>query len=369
MLSKKNGNKWGDRRLSGNKEPWLAVNLSLVFAGLGQLYVGKDVRGYVLLTCQVSIVTIGCWLVLAPSGDATVGQGLLVLFLAIHMWNLYDAHRCARVMNNVEYERARREAADPWLAVLFTRICPGIGHLYTGRWLIGTILTLLTVTFMFGSRIVSEYSYWIDVVVSGYQGIAMYHAYGTAPYRREASRTSIALFAMAMVLIGVTYDAGESVIRERYVMSANVVSGSMEPVLQMGDRILVDKRIASYKRGDVVLFRMPLNASVFSKERVSIKRVIAVGGEAVEVREDGIYIDGDRMIRKYLAVKYTRYSPMGEFGREGMEFNVPQRTYFLMGDNHEHSFDSRHLGAIPMVDIIGKAYKVYWPPSHVGVIE
>lgn len=350
----------------GRKEPWLAVNLSLIFAGLGQIYVGKLLRGGTLLFGQISLAGLGFWLTLSPSGDTILGGGLLVLFLLVAMWNLFDAHQAARALNTIEFERARKETPDPWLAVLFSTIFPGIGHVYTGRWVIGFLLTLCTSALMVASWLAGGFSLSMDGIAYGYRSLVIYHSYKTAPVMREASTTGAALFALAIMCIGLAGEAGISPIRERYVQSSRVESGAMEPALRVGDNVLVSKRGNGYKRRDIVIFRVPHASSTFQKHPFSIKRIAAVGGETVEVRGDGLYIDGDKIAGS--AVKDARYVPMGEFGREGAPYLVPKGTVFVMGDNYEHSFDSRYFGAVPLTEIVGRVYKIYWPLSRAGSV-
>jgi len=122
------------------KEPWLAVNLSKLFPGLGQLYAGKMVRGCVIAILTLLLYVIGFWLFLGATNNGLVG--IVLLFIAaigLPIANLFDAHRCARQGNSPDFERNRKAAKDPWLAVFLSQIIPGIGHLYLGQTWIGMI--------------------------------------------------------------------------------------------------------------------------------------------------------------------------------------------------------------------------------------
>lgn len=143
-------------------------------------------------------------------------------------------------------------------------------------------------------------------------------------------------------------------LREFVVQPFYIPSGSMEPTLMPGDRVLVSK--LSYRLGepghkDVVVFK----GTEGGKAIDLIKRVVAVGGESVEVRDGELYVDGNKQQEPYLA-------PVRDFSAYG-PFRVPEGTVFVMGDNRTNSRDSRFIGAIPRKNLLGKAFIVYWPLS------
>ena len=113
------------------KEPWLAVNLSMFFPGIGQIYSGNVRRGIILIISYILLFGIGGWLIFSPTGDTRIGLVLLLATLPVNIWNLFDAHRCARKANNRSFEELRKTSKDPWLAVFYSRILPGIGHIYS----------------------------------------------------------------------------------------------------------------------------------------------------------------------------------------------------------------------------------------------
>jgi signal peptidase I len=108
------------------------------------------------------------------------------------------------------------------------------------------------------------------------------------------------------------------------------------------------------KRGDVLVFEYPLDTS-----RDFIKRVIALPGETVEVRNGQVYVNGMLMPE-----------PFGPnpSGRNYGPLKVPPDTVFVMGDNRNNSSDSRVWGPLPQKDIIGKAILSYWPPQLWAVV-
>ena len=104
------------------------------------------------------------------------------------------------------------------------------------------------------------------------------------------------------------------------------------------------------RRGEVVVFRSPLNT-----KRDFVKRVIALPGEQIEIREGLVYIDGEPLEEVYLKDIDTILPR----GRE----NLSDREYFVMGDNRPGSNDSRDWGPVPLENVVGKVWCVFWPFS------
>ena len=107
---------------------------------------------------------------------------------------------------------------------------------------------------------------------------------------------------------------------------------------------------------------------------VWVKRVAAVAGETIEVKRDGVYVNGQRvlggMLGKHRDIQAQRPASDGRmWAQEGSPFEVPRGHVFVLGDNIDRSFDSRFFGPVPMEDIVGKAYKRYWPLDRAGPIE
>ncbi|MCL5935001.1 MAG: signal peptidase I [Firmicutes bacterium] len=138
-----------------------------------------------------------------------------------------------------------------------------------------------------------------------------------------------------------------------------IPSGSMEPNLVPGDRIIVNKFIYRFKepaRGDVMVFRFPKDP-----ERDFIKRVIGLPGDTVEIRNSELYINNSKVKEPYLP-KGLRFPDFGPY-------TVPQDAYFMMGDNRNNSEDSRFWGEMPKQNIRGKAVLVYWPVKRISLVK
>ena len=142
-----------------------------------------------------------------------------------------------------------------------------------------------------------------------------------------------------------------------------IPSPSMEPTLDVGDRVLVNK--LSYKfhevnRGDVVVFERPPGASTGQNGEIKdlIKRVIAVGGDTVEAKEGEVFVNGERIDENYLEPgTSTDNLPLK---------TIPDGRVFVMGDNRTNSEDSRVFGPIGEDAIVGRAFIRVLPVTDIG---
>ncbi len=147
-----------------------------------------------------------------------------------------------------------------------------------------------------------------------------------------------------------------------FVLAHFVVEGeSMYSTLDTNDRVFVNKlsyRLHDPNRGDVVVLHQVTGAS----ERDLIKRVIGLPGESVEVRNCTVLIDGRVLNEPYLDPEVVTPTDCGgDFLLDGV---VPENHVFVMGDNRGGSQDSRVIGPIDEDDLVGRAFVVFWPQSH-----
>jgi signal peptidase I len=160
-------------------------------------------------------------------------------------------------------------------------------------------------------------------------------------------------------------------IRTFVVQAFKIPSGSMLPTLQIGDHILVVKSIYGVrlpvlnkvvipvkdpKRGDVIVFIYPVDP-----DKDFIKRVVATAGDTVEIREKKLYINGEpaddeHAVYDELETSALLVKPRDDFG----PIVVPKDKVFVLGDNRDHSYDSRFWGFVDIEAIKGKAFLIYW---------
>ncbi|MBE7379937.1 MAG: signal peptidase I [Leptolyngbya sp. SIO1E4] len=140
-----------------------------------------------------------------------------------------------------------------------------------------------------------------------------------------------------------------------------IPTGSMEPTLEINDRLVIEK--VSYhfnppQRGDIVVFWPPERLFPEGRRRDAfIKRTIGLPGETIEVTEGVVFVNGEPLEEDYI-----KAPPDYTWGPE----QVPENSYLVLGDNRNNSQDSHVWGFVPQEDIIGKAVARFWPPSRIG---
>lgn len=211
-----------------------------------------------------------------------------------------------------------------------------------------------------------------------------------------------------------------SVLMYFVVQAFKIPSGSMRKTFLEGDHLFVNKfvyglrvpftgkRVLSprkVQRGDVVVFRFPsedprkahCNAVQYGKD--FIKRVVGVPGDTIEVINGVVKINGQFPVEPFVNMDpverdpYRQPKAMGAdaLGRERYQelwqnhdldralegvvkdqfgpVTVPEGSYMMMGDNRDHSCDSRYWGPVPTRNLKGKAWFIYWPPARMGVVK
>ena len=183
----------------------------------------------------------------------------------------------------------------------------------------------------------------------------------TGPPSRIKEYTEAILIAVVLALV----------IRSYIVQAYKIPSGSMLETLQIGDHLLVNKflygvklpfsdkrvlQVRGVQRGDIIVFKYPEDES-----KDFIKRVIGVPGDTVEVVDKQVYLNGEPFT--IAAEQHTdpltypaELQPRDNLGK----VTVPPGAYFVMGDNRDHSLDSRFWGFVKEEKILGKAVIIYW---------
>jgi len=183
------------------------------------------------------------------------------------------------------------------------------------------------------------------------------------PKRKSTIREYIEAILIALLLA--------LFIRTFVVQAFKIPSGSMLNTLLIGDHILVNKFIYGIKdpfsgntwipvkkpgRGDVVVFKYPLNPS-----QDYIKRVIGTEGDQIEIKNKKVYVNGEPQDDSYAIFLDSKIIPAGEQGRDNMELKtVPANSLFVMGDNRDNSYDSRFWNFVDLKAVKGKAFIFYW---------
>ncbi len=166
-------------------------------------------------------------------------------------------------------------------------------------------------------------------------------------------------------------------IRSFIVQPFKIPTGSMRTTLLEKDRILVNRFIYGLRiplttirifkfmypeRGDVIVFNYPEDPN-----RAFIKRLIAKGGDIVEIKDGKIYINSKEF--SHPSVQNIHYYNRGDYGLIGQKVIVPKNSYYVLGDNSNSSRDSRFWGFVDDKYLIGKAFLIYWPLNRMRIIK
>jgi signal peptidase I len=173
---------------------------------------------------------------------------------------------------------------------------------------------------------------------------------------KSRRRGLIEWIIVLIVAVGLSFLVRTFVVQEYYVPST-----SMTPTLDIGDRILVNKLSVDFGTvniGDIVVFKAPPNVKTVCGDDVAdlVKRVIGVPGDTLYSEGNTIYVNN-----KPLDQRWTVYKTIGDPIKR---ITLKKNMYFMMGDDHAGSCDSRYWGPVPHSDLIGKVFFKIWPLSH-----
>jgi signal peptidase I len=171
-----------------------------------------------------------------------------------------------------------------------------------------------------------------------------------------------------------------AIVLQTFVVQAfKIPSGSMIPTFNIGDRIFVNKFLYCARvpfvnfrlpildvrqpaRGDIIVFQSPEDP-----KKDFVKRLIAYGGERVEIKDGKILINGKAVAEPSISSQF--YYNAGDYGKDGESVTVPKDCYFALGDNSANSRDSRYWGFVPKTNLIGKAVFIYWPINRMKPVK
>jgi len=179
----------------------------------------------------------------------------------------------------------------------------------------------------------------------------------------QSLRTQIIeLVIMVLLVIGCYFG-----LRRFVVGTFELPSGSLQDTIQTGDRVFSEK-ITYYGRGpepgEIITFDDPLTSG-----QTLIKRVIAVAGDVVDLREGSVYVNGKKLDEPYTEGKESWELDPAPGVELEYPLTVPDGHLWVMGDNRTNSADSRYFGPVPVSSVSGHANIIYWPIDHIGPLE
>jgi len=290
----------------------------------------------------------------------------------------------------------------PWLAVTLSVIMAGLGHIYCGRFVKGLVLTFLScilIPVISGILSVGHSSVRIVVIITALLSSSVVWLFAIIDSGYTAKRTAenytpkdynrwyVYVILVMMGTGGSTQIAFN--VRATLLEAFRVPSASNYPTIDPNDRLLANKlayKKSDPKRGDLIVFLNPEN-----RRMNYIKRVVAVAGDTVEIKDGQLYINDEQLQRQKLAqstldnirvevkgeplegdvfeetngdAKYKIFlaGPPDDYTSSNFaKITVPEHHCFVLGDNRSNSYDSRHFGPVPLATVKGRADYLYWP--------
>ena len=298
----------------------------------------------------------------------------------------------------------------PWLAVTLSVIMAGLGHIYCGRIVKGLILAFIScilIPFIFGAFSVSHSSIRIAVIITALLTSSVIWLFAIIDSGYTAKRTTESYILKDynrwyVYIILILMGTGGSTqiafnVRTIFLEAFRVPVASNYPTMIPNDRFLANKiayKSSDPQKGDLIVFINPED-----RRQNYIKRIVAVAGETVEIRNGELYVNDQKLPRQKLpqstlddiriqiketplegevyeetngAAKYKIFLAEHKTPDDFAKITVPEHHCFVLGDNRNLSKDSRHFGPIPLATIKGRADYLYFPAkdwSRFGKIQ
>ncbi len=255
-----------------------------------------------------------------------------------------------------------------WLAGLLGLLVPGLGQIYNGQLNKGIFIILLDYCLVSLRYFVAFYSFLVLSFLLLVAITLIYYIWVVADSLVVAKKynsnfipkkyNNIYVYIAALIILGSINYFYSDYLENNSIETFRISSRSMEPSLLEGDRIIVDSRSSARNpmRGDLTVFEYPQN-----REKTWIKRVVAIGGDMVEIRNFALYVNGSIIHEDYIKQSEgsDRISQLSSSANYGPAV-VPDNMYFVLGDNRDNSQDGRHFGFVAHEKIKGTARSIYW---------
>ena len=174
--------------------------------------------------------------------------------------------------------------------------------------------------------------------------------------RRKSSTGGLGEF---LVILVITFALVFGVVRPFVMEAFYIPSESMVPTFEVGDRVFVNKFIYRFrepKQGEIVVFK-----SIEGEQEDLIKRVVGIPGDTIILSNGTLLVNGVPKKEPYINHQLPDPSSFGPI-------TVPEGRIFVLGDNRANSRDSRFFGPLPVQDVEGEAFVIFWPPGRVRLL-
>jgi signal peptidase I len=356
-------------------EPWFYGCLSWMLPGAGQFLAGARMRGAAFLCVLMALETAREYTLCTSRFLGLVPWALLaVACLAAAILATWDAVRTGR-----RDWGGTVDARDPWFGVFLSLILGPLGYGYLRKWVLAVLWVILFVAgaFLLQTRLLhSMVLFFLFYAVPA-------HVYWISSKEHGRMRSRAAWPYLALLIFGMFCFGVGRYLNHRYeVWLGGPATGSMAPTMRVGEHYVVNgfAYVTGMPHvGDIVVIRTSivprrpeaLLPAVTSLNALLTKRIVAEGGDVIDVNDGVIRVNG--MIRVYCR-RMPDGTENGTTSRRNLlaqhgPYVVPEGEFFVMGDNIDNSFDSRYFGPVPRVAIIGKVVKVVWPLSRARVLR
>lgn len=252
-----------------------------------------------------------------------------------------------------------------WLAGFMSFIKPGLGQIYNGQLNKGIFIILLgygSIPLLYSIVFYSLSALTFAVICAAYYIFVIADSIAVAKKNntdyRPKKYNNIYVYITALIILGLLNYFSADYAKHHLVEAFKIPFRSMEPTVLVGDHLLVNRSPSARnpKRGDIAIFEYPQDP-----EKTMLKRVVAIGGDSVELRNSLLYVNGNVIKESYIKQPETidAISQVPSAGNYGPVV-VPSNSYFVLGDNRENSQDSRYFGFVAYDKIKGTAQSIYW---------
>ncbi|MFC1668004.1 signal peptidase I [Chlamydiota bacterium] len=238
------------------------------------------------------------------------------------------------------------------------------------RMIIQVIAIISIFTYLYSVHKAVTTQYMLHSVIFSVVALFFIKSYFIEP--EEWNKSILVAFVIALIA------------RTFIVQAFKIPTGSMEPTLHGdpldGDRVLVNKFMYHFrkpKRGDIVVFRT-VNIPGLDGQKDFIKRLAALPGERVELKDGNLYVDSHEVTRPnifreidYVNTRRFMKGVLGEgqFGLKSTPVRIPKDNYYVLGDHSRVSRDSRFWGYVPQENLMGQAVMIYWPLKRFRLLK
>ena len=336
-----------------NISPWRSAILSYVAPGLGFWALGKRSLALIAFVSVIGAGVYGMLQIYKPEGNTAVGVVYAGAALVLYGFLIVQPLLGTLHFRRHKEEPASNQRKDPFLALGLSFIIPGFGQFYVREYAGGAFFLLWYLVMRFAID-----SSWLGVIVQISCAVSSYLAAKKATQLRHLTLDGVIWVLVLLYSSDLVKDGLWSYFQNNVVTSGRGIGDSMEPTLCDGDRVLVNVNPSNLERGDIVCLDMPQFGGLIGK------RLVAFGGEAVEIRSGKILVNGSPLESGRFSGLHSYSDSTTTFARENVAYTVPAGRVFVLGDNPRHSLDSRNFGAVPVEQVVGVDYKIIWPASR-----